>query len=213
MTTEPGLCSDCTWAIPVPTTRGAAFLRCARSQHDQAFARYPELPVRVCPGYEPSAPHLESRSDDDLAAGAGSPPSKLISLGSVREQRTLFDRVGGRDTVEAIIDALYDRIETDPDLRPLFPSDLSAGRLHQQLFFEQWLGGEARYNERRGSPRLRQRHLQFPIDRPSVDRWLTHMSAALAFCGVDAETAGEIMESLEPLALHFINRFSLQSLD
>lgn len=213
MTTEPGLCSDCTWAIPVPTTRGAAFLRCARSQDDQAFARYPQLPVRVCPGYAPSEPNSELPSEGDAAHGTPSPPPQLISVGSVREQRTLFDRVGGRDTVEAVIDALYDRIETDPDLRPLFPSDLSAGRLHQQLFFEQWLGGEARYNERRGSPRLRQRHLQFPIDRQSVDRWLTHMSAALAFCGVDAETAGEIMEALEPLALHFINRPPSQSLD
>jgi len=42
--------------------RGSSFLLCQRSVSDDRFARYPQLPVRECPGYEPSD---ERRSPDE----------------------------------------------------------------------------------------------------------------------------------------------------
>jgi hypothetical protein len=38
----------------------------------------------------------------------------------------LFARVGGRPTVDRLVDLLYDGFEADPALRPLFPRDLTA---------------------------------------------------------------------------------------
>jgi len=49
---EPGLCADCRHARVQQTGRGSTFWRCVRAETDPAFARYPRLPVRVCPGYE-----------------------------------------------------------------------------------------------------------------------------------------------------------------
>jgi hemoglobin len=108
--------------------------------------------------------------------------------------------------VERVVAELYRRIELDPELRPLFPDDLQAGRDNQILFFEQWLGGEARYTALRGSPRLKKRHQHFPIDEHTASRWLGHMADALRACQVDDATTEEILAALDPLARHFINQ-------
>lgn len=118
---------------------------------------------------------------------------------------TLFERVGGRAGVERIVDAFYDRVEQDAELRPLFGADTQSGRAKQKLFFEQWLGGEPRYSERYGHPRLRMRHFPFVIDERAVGRWLRHMGEALLACEVAREDVTIIMERLGPLARHMMN--------
>ena len=99
------------------------------------------------------------------------PPDTLIDPEAAGKPN-LYDRIGGRPVVEAIIDRLYTAIEADPTLRSLFPDDLAPGRLHQQWFFEEWLGGERRYTARRGSPRLGRRRRGRP--RPGGVSCLLH---------------------------------------
>ena len=140
--------------------------------------------------------------------GEAAPPfvrAPLVDVSDGTPPASRFERIGGRPTVECVVDALYAHIASDARIRALFPADLNAGRAKQRLFFEQWLGGEARYSARYGSPRLRQRHLPFPIDRAAAQHWLTHMAEALSECRVDAATAAEIMADLRPLALHMVN--------
>jgi hypothetical protein len=43
----------------------------------------------------------------------------------------VFARIGGQPTVDRMVDALYDRFEEDPMLRPLFGSDLAVERANQ----------------------------------------------------------------------------------
>lgn len=52
----------------------------------------------------------------------------------------VFARIGGRATIDARIDGLYDRIETHSALRPLFGRHLSNERAGQKRFFSEWLG-------------------------------------------------------------------------
>jgi uncharacterized protein YciI len=47
-----GLCLRCRWKRVAANRTGSLFFRCARADTDRAFARYPPLPVRACPGYE-----------------------------------------------------------------------------------------------------------------------------------------------------------------
>jgi hypothetical protein len=49
---KTGLCARCTHLRRQSSRRGAVFLRCAKAEQDEAFLRYPPLPVRVCPGFE-----------------------------------------------------------------------------------------------------------------------------------------------------------------
>jgi hypothetical protein len=47
-----GLCGGCSFAREVTTLRGSCFVLCNRSVSDDRYARYPQLPVLQCPGYE-----------------------------------------------------------------------------------------------------------------------------------------------------------------
>ncbi len=49
-----GLCAACRHVRVVRTPRSHFWL-CERSRSDPRYARYPRLPVRTCPGYEPGA--------------------------------------------------------------------------------------------------------------------------------------------------------------
>lgn len=50
---QVGLCSTCVHARRTANRRGSEFWQCGRAEHDPGFRRYPELPVRACPGHEP----------------------------------------------------------------------------------------------------------------------------------------------------------------
>ncbi|NJL29758.1 MAG: hypothetical protein HC897_18645 [Thermoanaerobaculia bacterium] len=47
-----GLCAGCRHVQVLRSSR-STFVRCARSDDDPRFPRYPALPVRWCPGHEP----------------------------------------------------------------------------------------------------------------------------------------------------------------
>lgn len=117
----------------------------------------------------------------------------------------LFERLGGRPVVERIVREFYDRVEADPELRRLFPDDLTEGREKQALFLEQWLGGEPRYSEQHGHPRLRMRHFPFVIDERAAGLWLRYMGEAFRAAGVPEREMQEVFAGLGPLAKHMVN--------
>ena len=117
----------------------------------------------------------------------------------------LRERVGGRPVIERVVREFYDRVEADEELRRLFPDDLTEGRAKQTLFLEQWLGGEPRYSERYGHPRLRARHFPFVIDERAAGRWLRHMGEAFRAAGVPEREMQEVFAGLGPLAKHMVN--------
>jgi hypothetical protein len=49
---SPGLCGTCAHARVLYSDRGAQFYRCALSDTDPRYARYPRLPVVHCDGYD-----------------------------------------------------------------------------------------------------------------------------------------------------------------
>jgi len=107
--------------------------------------------------------------------------------------------------IERVVDAFYDGVEADDELRPLFPDDLGPGREKQKLFLEQWLGGEPRYSERYGHPRLRRRHFPFVISERAAGRWMRHMLQAFRDCGAGETEIQELAAALGPMAKHMVN--------
>ena len=50
-----GLCRTCAHAQRVPTP-GLLYWMCRRSLTEDAYPKYPRLPIRSCAGYEPGDP-------------------------------------------------------------------------------------------------------------------------------------------------------------
>jgi hemoglobin len=91
----------------------------------------------------------------------------------------LYDRVGGSQFFVDLIERFYLGVAGDPLLRPLYPEDLVESSSHLALFLMQYWGGPATYNEQRGHPRLRMRHMPFVIGPAERDAWLRHMDDAV----------------------------------
>lgn len=97
---------------------------------------------------------------------------------------TPFERFGGHDFFDLLIDRFYAGVAEDPVLRPMYPeADLGPAAERLQLFLEQYWGGPTTYSQQRGHPRLRMRHAPFPVGAEAHDAWLRHMRAALDEAG------------------------------
>lgn len=104
--------------------------------------------------------------------------------------QSFYDAVGGADTFRAIVARFYALVADDEVLRPLYPADdMDGAEERLRMFLEQYWGGPRTYSERRGHPRLRMRHVPFPIGPAQRDAWLRCMHTAIA--EVDAATLGD----------------------
>ena len=106
---------------------------------------------------------------------------------------TLFERAGGMGFFERLVDRFYAGVAADPTLRALYPEeDLAPAGRRLALFLAQYWGGPRTYEEERGHPRLRMRHVPFAIDADQRDRWLGHMRAAILELGPPDDVAAEL---------------------
>src|ERR1700722_7186927 len=93
---------------------------------------------------------------------------------------TFYEAVGGEETFTRLVRRFYQEVAADPELRPVYPAaDLGPAEEHLRLFLIQYWGGPSTYNELRGHPRLRMRHVRFHIGEAERDLWLKHMRTAL----------------------------------
>jgi hemoglobin len=106
---------------------------------------------------------------------------------------TLYNRAGGTPFFEALVGSFYAGVATDPVLRAIYPEpDLAAAERRLRLFLIQYWGGPTTYDDERGHPRLRMRHVPFAIGPAERDRWLTHMRAAIAAVAPPTDVAAEL---------------------
>ncbi len=103
---------------------------------------------------------------------------------------TFYEAVGGEETFTLLVRRFYEGVADDPVLRPMYPEeDLGPAEERLRLFLIQYWGGPRTYNEQRGHPRLRMRHVPFRIGAAERDLWLEHMRAA-----VDSLELHEVLE-------------------
>src|ERR1700734_420005 len=102
-----------------------------------------------------------------------------MSEESTRPPLTFYEAVGGEETFTRLVHRFYEEVAADPVLRAVYPAqDLGPAEEHLRLFLMQYWGGPSTYNELRGHPRLRMRHVHFRIGETERDLWLKHMRAA-----------------------------------
>jgi hemoglobin len=114
------------------------------------------------------------------------------------QPETAYDWVGGEGAVRALVDRFYDLMDLEPayaELRALHPTTLEGSRDKLFWFLCGWLGGPQHYVERFGHPRLRARHLPFPIGIKERDQWLKCMDQAMQELQLDPVLVGRLRES------------------
>jgi hemoglobin len=113
-------------------------------------------------------------------------------------QTTAYVLIGGAESIRQLVDRFYDLMELEPAyavIRQLHPADLSTSRDKLYLFLTGWMGGPELYQEKYGHPKLRARHLPFPIGSIERNQWLDCMQRAMDEVAVDALLKERLNES------------------
>jgi hemoglobin len=111
---------------------------------------------------------------------------------------THYARLGGHAAVVCLVDEFYARMDRLPEarqIRAMHPPDLAPVRAVLVRYLCEWLGGPAQYSAERGHPRLRRRHMPFPIGAAERDAWMSCMRGALASVCADAELCETLTEA------------------
>ena len=112
----------------------------------------------------------------------------------------------GADAFWRIARAFYARVDQDPFLRPMFPSDLEEPIRNQAEFLIQYFGGPQDYSARKGHPRLRMRHIPYSIGVRERNAWMAHMEGALADAGIPEPHLSQMREYFSRTATFMMNR-------
>jgi hemoglobin len=111
---------------------------------------------------------------------------------------TPFEWIGGEARVRELTESFYDLMDLEPNyavLRGVHGPDLSNARQRLFMFLCGWLGGPSYYTDQFGHPRLRMRHMPFPIGVKERDQWLACMSQAMQEVGVPEELQQRLNQS------------------
>ena len=127
----------------------------------------------------------------------------------ISQLETPYQQLGGEQRLRQLVNTFYDLMESLPEaaqIRALHPTDMQSSRDKLFMFLSGWLGGPSLYIEQYGHPRLRARHLPFPIDRAGRDAWLLCMDRALEQLQVDRALHFQLMQAFLQTADHMRNK-------
>jgi len=125
------------------------------------------------------------------------------------ELQVPFERIGGDEGLKKLVTLFYDNMDTLPEaklVRNLHAKDLKSSREKLFMFLSGWMGGPDRYIAAFGHPRLRARHLPFPIGIEERDQWLMCMRKALEELAIDRMFKEQLMSSFTQTADHMMNK-------
>ncbi len=120
---------------------------------------------------------------------------------------SFYEAVGGEETFTRLVRRFYQEVAADPVLLASYPTpqDLGPAEEHLRLFLIQYWGGPPTYNELRGHPRLRMRHVRFHIGETERDRWLKHMRTALDELSLPQALDAQLWDYLVMAAYSLVN--------
>lgn len=125
------------------------------------------------------------------------------------DTQTLYDTLGGAAGIGRLVHRFYDVMDSAEEaatIRALHPKGLRTSREKLYLFLSGWTGGPPLYVERFGHPRLRARHLPFPIGTRERDEWLWCMNHALAEHDMPVQVRDFLRQRFHELADHMRNQ-------
>ncbi len=118
----------------------------------------------------------------------------------------LWDDFGGEAVMAPLLRDFYARVAASQIAR-LFPSDLEDTFQKQFAFQSEFWGGPALYMPLRGHPRLRARHLPFPIRVEDAQEWIACMHAATAASAMAEDQRVIFLERMRQIAMAMVNTY------
>lgn len=155
------------------------------------------------------------RPGDDHAAPTVGSTAALLDITAGRDGVTEipanphFVRIGGEAPIRALVESFYRHMDTLPaarGIRALHPPDLGPVKETLWKYFVGWMGGPQLYAAERGHPRLRRRHLPFPIGDAERDAWMQCMTLALAETVQDDALRDELAQAFYKTATFLRNQ-------
>jgi hemoglobin len=116
---------------------------------------------------------------------------------------SMFERIGGAVGIDRLVEAFYRRMDVLPEaatIRAMHGRNLGPIKIVLKRYLSEWMGGPKLYSPEKGHPRLRQRHIRFPIGNPERDAWLLCMRGALEETIADGSARQELDTTLTGLA-------------
>ncbi|MDP4550804.1 globin [Alkalihalobacillus macyae] len=120
-------------------------------------------------------------------------------------KHNMYDHLGGSQKLEQLVTAFYNRVSQHPELKTIFPDDLTETARKQTQFLTQFLGGPPLYSEEHGHPMLRARHLPFEITPRRATAWLACMEEAMDEVELEKELKEHLLTRLTFTAHHMVN--------
>ena len=122
---------------------------------------------------------------------------KILARFRKREPITVYDRIGGQEAIEVVVEDFYVRVLADEQLAGFFTgTNMSRLKGKQVEFFAAALGGPEPYT---GAP-MKQVHQGRGIGMHHFSLVAGHLGDALAAAGVPSGTVTEIVGAIAPLA-------------
>ena len=116
---------------------------------------------------------------------------------------TLYERLGGAEGVETVVDDFYDRVLDDESLVEYFEdTEMADLREHQREFITMVTGGPTEYD----GADMRTAHAHLDLDDADFVAVAGHLDDALAAAGVVDEDRGAVMAAVADLEDDVLNR-------
>ncbi len=120
-------------------------------------------------------------------------------------QISKYEKIGP-EAIKKLIADFYQEIRNDAVLLPMYKDQLEAAEERLYLFMVQYLGGPDLYNQKRGLPKLKIRHMAFPVNDESAKHWLDCMRTALDKSVMDDVDKNFLWQYFEQTAAFLKNR-------
>lgn len=128
---------------------------------------------------------------------------------SAAPQATPYDRLGGRETIQRIVDRFYDLMDSEPayaELRAMHAPDLAPMRGSLTGFLCGWSGGPRDWFDANPGRCMMSIHKSHPISADTAGQWAAAMRQAIdqTVADADPEIAGAMGDVLENMALGMV---------
>ena len=121
----------------------------------------------------------------------------------------MYEALGGDSFFRRLVSGFYQQVRKDDLIGPMYPEDDWDGAEDRlRWFLAQYWGGPTTFNERRGAPMLRRRHLPYPIGQAEAERWLELMNRSL-----DQFTADELNEEQRAALVNHMERVAYMTIN